>query len=144
MPDILHDLPVFAARDAVFDGVASPAGLDAWWTLASSGEAAAGSEWSLDFGPDHRWKAQVVACVRGFSIEWELTEAAEDWRGTRVALRLDERGPKHTDLHFRHAGWREESAHFRSTSFCWAMYLRLLKRFVEHGEVVEYDRRLDV
>jgi hypothetical protein len=36
------------------------------------------------------------------------------------------------------------SAHYRTSSFCWAMYLRLLKRYVEHGEVVPYEKRLDV
>ena len=30
-----------------------------------------------------------------------------------------------------------------TSTFCWAMYLRLLKRFVEAGEVVPYAERLD-
>jgi hypothetical protein len=28
--------------------------------------------------------------------------------------------------------------------FCWAMYLRILRRHLEYGEEVEYERRLDV
>jgi hypothetical protein len=30
------------------------------------------------------------------------------------------------------------------SSYCWAMYLRLLRRNVEAGEVVPYAQRLDV
>jgi uncharacterized protein YndB with AHSA1/START domain len=144
MPDIVHDFPIFAPRDRVFDAIASSNGLDAWWTLTSSGEPGAGNTYALGFGPDHQWAATVTSCVNGFEIEWELTEADDDWRGTRVGFRLDDRGERHTDVHFHHTGWPDAGAHYRTSCYCWAMYLRILKRFVEHGEVVEYDRRLDV
>ena len=32
----------------------------------------------------------------------------------------------------------------RTSCYCWVMYLRILKRYVEHGEMVPYERRLDV
>ena len=35
------------------------------------------------------------------------------------------------------------NAHYRTSAFCWAMYLRLLKKYVETGEVVPYERRLE-
>lgn len=34
--------------------------------------------------------------------------------------------------------------HFRTSSCCWAQYLRILRRFLEHGERVPYAERLDV
>ena len=34
--------------------------------------------------------------------------------------------------------------HFRISSYCWAMYLRVLKRGVEFGEAVPYKDRLNV
>jgi len=27
--------------------------------------------------------------------------------------------------------------------YCWAMYLRIMRRYLEHGESVPYERRLD-
>ncbi len=48
-----------------------------------------------------------------------------------------------THVAFSHTGWPAANAHFRTSSFCWAMYLRLFKRYVEAGEVVPYARRLD-
>ncbi|MCH8956850.1 SRPBCC domain-containing protein, partial [candidate division KSB1 bacterium] len=38
----------------------------------------------------------------------------------------------------------EANEHYRVSCYCWAMYLRLLKRYVEHGETVPYEDRLDV
>jgi len=32
---------------------------------------------------------------------------------------------------------------FGTSCYCWAMYLRLLARHVERGEVVPYEARLD-
>jgi hypothetical protein len=49
-----------------------------------------------------------------------------------------------TDVHFYHEGWPQANEHFKISSFCWAMYLRILKRNIEKGELVPYEKRLDV
>ena len=49
-----------------------------------------------------------------------------------------------TLVSFHHLNWPEASDHYRTSCFCWAMYLRLLKRYVEVGEVVPYEQQLDV
>ena len=41
-------------------------------------------------------------------------------------------------------GWPTPHEHCRISSFCWAMYLRILKRHLEFGENVPYVQRLDV
>jgi uncharacterized protein YndB with AHSA1/START domain len=143
VPDILHDFPVLAPPARVFAAVATPAGLDAWWTLRASGAALPGAVWELDFGPGYLWRAELRACARDAAIEWELTHADDDWTGTRVGFALEPRGPA-TAVRFHHAGWRAADAHYRTSSYCWAMYLRLLRRHVEEGERVPYERRLDV
>ena len=65
-----------------------------------------------------------------------------DWVGTRVGFEMDVDGET-TRLRFYHTGWPADNDHFRRSSYCWAMYLRLLKRFVEHDETVPYEKRLD-
>jgi len=47
-----------------------------------------------------------------------------------------------TRVRFSHSGWGSESEHFRVSSYCWAMYLRVMRRFVESGEQVPYEDRL--
>ncbi len=145
MPDIVHDFLIKARAEEVYRAVSTPSGLDAWWTLRSSVESAephAGSEYRLDFGPDDDWRAVVSRVEPGHAFELKLTEAQDDWLGTRVGVELEERDGT-TQVRFYHRGWSEDSRHYRVSNYCWAMYLRLLKRFVEQGEVVPYGSRLD-
>ena len=142
MPEILHDFPVFAPPERVFAALTDPAGLDAWWSLRASGTPGPGARYALDFGPGYAWAAVVVAYDPPRAVAWEMVVADEDWRGSRVGFAL---APMEGGTHvaFSHTGWPAANAHFRTSSFCWAMYLRLFKRYVEAGEVVPYDRRLD-
>jgi uncharacterized protein YndB with AHSA1/START domain len=143
MADILQDLPISAPVRDVFNAVATPRGLDEWWSLSSSGSPTLGAEYSLDFGPDYQWKARVVECVPDKVFELELTEAMPDWMHSRVRFELEDRG-KDTWVRFSHRGWPEASEHYRISTHCWAMYLRVLRRHLEHGERVAYADRLNV
>ena len=143
MPDILHDFPVSAPASRVFEAVSTPAGLDRWWTITSSGEPQLGTEYALDFGPEYQWRARVSACEPDRLFELELTDAMDDWMGTRVRFELTESNGT-TQVKFAHRLWPGATEHYRVSTFCWAMYLRLMKRNVEHGEFVPYERRLDV
>lgn len=143
MPDILHDFPIAAAPGLVFEAISAPAGLDRWWTKTSDGKARVGSEYALGFGPDYDWRARVSACIPNVQFELEMTHADADWNGTRVRFELEETSTG-TRLRFRHAGWPTINEHYRVSSFCWAMYLRVLRRYLEHGEEVPYELRLDV
>lgn len=143
MPDIVHDFPVRAPALRVYDLFATPAGLEAWWTLHAEGTPALGEPYRLDFGPGYDWRARVTVCEPGRCFELEIVEAMDDWRGTRVGAQLAEQDGV-TTVRFSHRGWPAASEHFRVSSFCWAMYLRLLRRYAETGERVPYERRLEV
>jgi uncharacterized protein YndB with AHSA1/START domain len=144
MADIVHEFCVNAAADEVFKVIAEPTGLDQWWTRASTGRVAEGAEYQLDFGPQHLWAAVVTRCEPPRRFELELTRAHEDWLGTRVAFALTPEGADTTRVTFRHTGWPEPNEHWRVSSYCWAMYLRIMRRYLEHGEVVPYGTRLRV
>jgi uncharacterized protein YndB with AHSA1/START domain len=143
MPDILHDFPIAAPVARVFAAISTPAGLDAWWTLGSSGEARIGAEYELFFGEEYDWRATVTRYTPDHAFAFGMTQASDDWIGTTVSFVLDERGDQ-TWVHFAHTGWPAASDHYRISSYCWAMYLRVMKRWIEHGEVVAYEKRLDV
>lgn len=142
MADIFHHFPIKASARQVFQAVSTPAGLDTWWTKRSSGRAEKGVDYKLWFGPGYDWRAVVSRCVPDREFELEMTSAQEDWRGTRVGFLLDEKEGV-TQVRFHHLGWPEANDHYRVSCYCWAMYLRLLKRCVERGEVVPYEDRLD-
>jgi len=144
MPSILHDLPILAAPDVVFKAITTPAGLNEWWTLTSHGSPSLGSDYALGFGPDHQWHAKVMESTLDRAFELQMTAADADWNGTRVGFRLTPRDGGGTLLAFRHTGWAQTNAHYRTSSCCWAMYLRILRRYLEHGERVPYEKRLEV
>src|SRR5262249_36493864 len=75
-------------------------------------------------------------------FELQMMVADDDWRETRVGFRLEEKDGM-TWVRFSHTGWPSQNEHYRVSCHCWAMYLRILRRYLEHGEVVSYEERLD-
>ena len=141
MADILLDLPVKAPLDRVFQAVSTPHGLDCWWTKRSTGKPVEGAEYEFWFGPQYHWRAKVTRCVPSSEFEIEILCADTDWNHTRVGFMLEERGAV-TWVQFYNRDWPGINEHFRISSNCWAMYLRLLRRYLENGEVVPYENRL--
>jgi uncharacterized protein YndB with AHSA1/START domain len=140
MANIFHQFQIKASKQQVFQAIATPAGLDSWWTKRSSGHPSEGTTWQLWYGPEYDWRATVTRCVPDSEFELQLTDAMEDWVKTRVGFVLTENDGV-TTVQFHHIGWTELSQHYCISSFCWAMYLRLLKRYVERGEVTPYEAR---
>lgn len=143
MADILHDLPINVPIGRVYDAVSTPAGLDTWWTKRAAGSPHEGAEYQLWFGPEYDWRAKVTRAASSSEFELELTRADADWLGTRVGFTLEPRGTG-TWLRFRHTGWPGANEHYRISCNCWALYLRILRRHLQHGETVPYEIRLDV
>ena len=143
MPDILQDFPIAVSPSRVYEAVSAPALLDQWWTLRSTGRAATGATYELDFGPGYFWKAEVIRADPAAAFELRLTSADADWIGTTVGFELEATGDG-TMVRFHHRGWSAENAHYRISNHCWAAYLRILRRHLEHGESVPYDERLTV
>lgn len=140
MFDIVHDLTIHAPMAKVFSGVSTPVGLDAWWTQSCKGDAALGAAFKLGFGDNYFWMAAVTEFKQDETFALKITDAAADWVDTLVRFEL-ESGDGATVLHFAHAGWAEQSPHFRRSSHCWAMYLRLLRVWCETGAVTPYGSR---
>lgn len=143
MSDILQEFPIAVEPARVYDGVSAPRLLDAWWTLRSSGSPTVGATYELDFGPGYQWRAMVTRAEPGAAFELQMTESDADWNATRVGFEL-EPSDHGTQVRFYHRGWPEANAHYRISCHCWALYLRILRRHLEHGETVPYADRLSV
>jgi len=143
MRDILYDFPINAPVATVYQAISTPAGLDQWWTKTSRGEPRLGAVYELGFGPGYDWQASITQCQAGSRFELTLTRADADWTRTRVGFELSATGTG-TQLQFYHRDWPTANEHYRISCFCWAMYLRVLRRHLEHGESVPYETRLEV
>jgi hypothetical protein len=87
--------------------------------------------------------AGLDACVPHSAFELEMIQADPDWVGTRVGFLLEDQRSL-TQVRFYHTGWPTANQHWRTSRYCWPIYLRLLRRHVEHAEFVPYEQRLDV
>lgn len=144
MPDIIQQFSVKAPLERVFQAFATPDGLEQWWTKKSSGESREGESIRLYFGPEFDWHAKVSRNTPPVAFEIQITQAHPDWEGTRVGCELAVTGDGVTSVRFYHTGWPENNEHWRVSCYCWAMYLRILRRNLEYGETVEYEKRLEV
>jgi uncharacterized protein YndB with AHSA1/START domain len=144
MPSIVHELVVKAPPDRVFRAMATPEGLDRWWTKTSQGKPQEGAEYGLFFGPEFDWQGKVTRYQPHSTFELQMTKAHPDWIGTRVGCELHAEGTGNTRVLFYHTGWPTENEHWRVSCFCWAMYLRVMRRNLEYGDTVPYENRLDV
>ena len=143
MPDIFHNFPIRGSANDVFEAISTPRGLNSWWSKTCDAAPARDAEYTFGFGPGYDWRATASRWIPNAEFELTLTEADEDWRGTRIGFKLNESAGV-TGVSFHHLAWPQANEHYRVSCFCWAMYLRLLKRYVEFGEVVPYEDRLDV
>jgi uncharacterized protein YndB with AHSA1/START domain len=141
MADIFHYFTINAPVHKIFDAISTPNGMNKWWTETAQGKPAINERFQLGFGPEYKWTAIVSKYAKDSEFEFTMEQSDEDWQGTMVGFRFFGRNSQ-TEVHFYHAGWREENDHFRISNYCWAMYLRILKRFAEFGEEVPYHQRL--
>lgn len=144
MPEIHHNFVVNQGIEKVFNGVSDPIYLDKWWSKNSSGNPRTGEIYKLGFGPGYAWEAEVTSASKPDLFELKLIKADNDWMGSKVTFELVSLNDKKTQVKFHHSGWQSDSDHFRISNYCWAMYLRILKRYLEYEEEVPYEKRLEV
>lgn len=142
MADIYHNFPINAPAEKVFLGISTSDGLDLWWSKASLGNPQLNAIYKLSFGPGYEWTAKVTKFEENKIFELAITESDKDWRGTKVGFVLQSNNGK-TNVEFYHTGWPHSNEHYKISSYCWAMYLRILKRNLEFGEKVPYEKRLE-
>ena len=143
MVSIYHSFMIHASKSRVYEAISQPGELKQWWTLASEGIPEKGAVYTLDFGPGYTWEAVVERMDPDKQFELRMTKADDDWQGSIVGFLLEQKD-HYSKIDFYHTGWKEMNEHYKISSYCWAMYLRILKRYLEYGEVVPYEQRLEV
>lgn len=134
---ITHDLVIDVPIAKIFEAITEPEHLINWWPLRCK---KTGDEYNFYFTPDYDWYGKAVKLVKNESFYIKMTESDEDWDFTTFGFDL-ERKEKSALVKFWHIGWPECNAHFRRSSFCWAMLLNGLKNYLEKGIIVPFEER---
>ncbi|WP_328370432.1 SRPBCC domain-containing protein [Micromonospora zamorensis] len=143
MVDILHRVGVVAPLDDVYRAVATPEGLAAWWTTDTVGKSEVGGKLAFRFGDAGGFDMEVLELNPAGRVRWRVVDGPEEWVGTEVDWRLDQRGEL-TIVQFAHQGWREPVEFMHHCSTKWALFLMSLKEQVEtgHGRPAPDDVRI--
>ena len=144
MFSIHHDITIKSSAESIFNAITQPEGLDSWWTKKSSGSPKMGTEYRFFFTTGYDWFAKVLLATDKKQIMFKMIDADPDWIDTLLTFTIIKKENDSCLLRFDHTEWRSINDHFRRTSYCWALYLRGLKKYLEEGLVTPYGRRTRV
>lgn len=137
---IFHDLVIQAPIEKVFQGISNPEDLENWWPLRCKGIPKEGEEYNFFFTEEYDWFGKVITCEENKSFAIKMTKSDEDWNPTSFGFDLEE-SSNQVLVKFWHKGWPECNAHYRRSSYCWAILLNGLKNYLEKGIIVPFEER---
>ena len=126
-----RQLTVRAARERVFEAIATVDGPRHWWTTIVTGSAALGGELRFGFvGLDEEIVMRVDALKAPSLVAWSCMAHSRDqeWTGSTVRFELADRGPRACDLDFRHIGMSPDLV-----ADGWEHFLASLAAHAQHG-----------
>ena len=127
MADIRHSIQIAAKAEAIYPLVATGRGFRQWWA-----EDVSESAGMVELGFFKRatvYKLRLEAGEPPVHADW-LCESGQEWQGTHIEFRLEERGAV-TVVRFTHRGWQEETDYFLSCNTTWGELMFRLKAAAE-------------
>jgi uncharacterized protein YndB with AHSA1/START domain len=134
LAEILHQVFIKAAPEAVYDAIATEQGLSSWWTTDVHAETKVGS--IAEFGFNNRatvFEMRVVALDPPHFIRWHCLAGHSEWANTDIVFSITPHKGGAL-LRFAHRGWESSEGLLAQCSYDWAIYLSKLKSYVETGE----------
>ena len=129
-------LTIDAARERVFDAIATLEGPRHWWTTIVTGSAEVGGELRFGFaGLDEQIVMRVDDARPPLAVGWSCVAHTRDdeWTGTELRFELAARGAQACELDFRHVGISRDQV-----AAGWDRFLASLAAYAEHGEGTPY------
>jgi uncharacterized protein YndB with AHSA1/START domain len=134
MSEMLHQIEIEAPPERVFEGLATGAGLQGWWTGDAVAEPNAGSVVELGFyGRSTVFHMRVDELVPGKTVRWTCVGDAEEWAGTHLRWDLKETDMG-TEVRFVHGGWTSTDGWFATCNTTWGELMYRLKDWAEGEE----------
>ena len=137
---IFHDLIITAPISKVFQAITKPEHLINWWPHKCQGVPKENEVYNFFFSPEYNWYGRVIKLEENRSFYIKMIQSDSDWNPTSFGFDLGQNN-KNVNVMFWHIGWPECNAHFRRSSFCWALLLNGLKNYVEKGTIIPFEER---
>ncbi len=137
---IYHDFVIKAPIHKIYEAITDPDKLINWWPRKCEGKPIEGEVYNLYFTPDYNWYGKVIKSATNQSFHIKMTKSDADWDPTTFGFDLKE-NEDHVQVSFWHVGWPECNAHYKRSSYCWAILLNGLKNYLEKGIIVPFAER---
>jgi len=133
---MLHAVEISRDAGAVFEALATQAGVAGFWTSDLDVEPAVGSVARFGFpgAPVDLWM-RIDALEPGRQVRWSCLGDFPYWAGTTVHWDLSAGPTGGTMVVFRHGGWPDDypELDYASVNYTWGRIVGALKAFVETG-----------
>ncbi|WP_411766566.1 SRPBCC family protein [Winogradskyella sp. A3E31] len=137
---IFHDFVVKDSLPNVYNAISQPDHLVNWWPLRCTGKLKVGETYNFNFTDEYNWFATVKSCELNDHIHFKMTKSDPDWDPTSFGFDLEEKD-NGVLVKFWHKDWPECNAHYKHSSFCWALLLKGLKDYLEKGLIIPFEER---
>jgi uncharacterized protein YndB with AHSA1/START domain len=155
MPNIRHELLIWAPAEKVYGALTTQEGLSGWWTPDTEARPEVDSVSRFAFGPDYFKEMKITELRPSEQVKWACITGAEEWVGTTIAFKLEagnrqtlltthpEAGDqiqqqknhdKGTLLILQHDGWKDYTPMFAECNYTWGQFLRGLRLLCENGK----------
>lgn len=131
MAQIAHLVRIQATPEAVYQRVASTAGIAEWFTEATCQDFGKGGRLELRFGTESV-AFTISELIEPSRIAWHCTTEGNSWFDTDIIFEFESQGDG-TLVRFDHLGWAAVTDRLRDCSMSWAYFLESLKSLMETG-----------
>jgi uncharacterized protein YndB with AHSA1/START domain len=137
---------IAAPAAALYELLATEAGLRSWWTQTCDAGAAVGEQATFRFGRTHK-TMEIERLEPGREVSWRCVQAhleapgvtrPDEWVGTRIVFRLEPQDARTTRLYFEHVGLLPSLQCFEVCRGGWDQYLWSLRARAESGHGTPY------
>lgn len=137
MFDILHRVGMKAPLDQVYQALATPEGVAAWWTKETTGESKVGGMITFRFTDETGrelgvFDMKIRELRSNARVVWDVVKGPPEWVGTQIRFELKQEEDYAVVL-FKHEGWREPAESMYHCSTKWGVFLQSLKSLIETG-----------
>ena len=143
MPDIKHQVGIYAPIDQVQASFTTLPGLKDFWTTTVDGDPGPGGTLRFYFGGPKAAAAMDVLVAEPRLVVWRCVEGPDEWLGTDFTFALSESDGA-TVLDFTNSGWREPVGFMGHCSTKWAYFLIGLKLTLEGATPVSFPNDLAI
>lgn len=136
MSEIITQVDVDAAPEALWGALTTTEGLRSWWTT----QAEASDEKVEVRFPDApmAWELRVDEAVENERLHWHCVGGPPPWVDTDVVFRLEGGPDGGTRVVFDHTGWKDAEEMVRVVTFGWIEMLQRLRAYAASGTPQPY------